>query len=139
MGLAAPGLAAPDGRCITWMPGRMHGLEGLDWTTRLGRPVKVLNDAQAALLAEVAFGAARGCRDVFLLTLGTGTGVGGAVWSGGRLLTGATGRAGIWATSASIGRRHAMSFTRRAAWNPCWAIRACPSARTVVSPVRWTC
>ncbi len=92
VGLAAPGLAAPDGRCITWMPGRMHGLEGLDWTTRLGRPVKVLNDAQAALLSEVAFGAARGCRDVILLTLGTG--VGGAVWSGGRLLTGATGRGG---------------------------------------------
>jgi glucokinase len=92
VGLAAPGLAAPGGRCITWMPGRMHGLEGLDWTIRLGRPVKVLNDAQAALLAEVAYGAARGCRDVFLLTLGTG--VGGAVWSGGRLLTGATGRGG---------------------------------------------
>ena len=92
VGLAAPGLAAPNGRCITWMPGRMHGLEGLDWTTRLGRPVKVVNDAQAALLAEVAFGAARGCRDVFLLTLGTG--VGGAIWSGGRLLTGATGRGG---------------------------------------------
>lgn len=92
IGLAAPGLAAPDGRCITWMPGRMHGLEGLDWTTRLGRPVKVLNDAQAALLAEVAFGAARGCRDVFLITLGTG--VGGAIWSGGRLLTGAIGRGG---------------------------------------------
>ena len=92
IGLAAPGLAAPNGRCITWMPGRMHGLEGLDWTTRLGRPVKVLNDAQAALLAEVAFGAAQGCRDVFLITLGTG--VGGAIWSGGQLLTGATGRGG---------------------------------------------
>ena len=92
VGLAAPGLAAPDGRCITWMPGRMHGLEGLDWTARLGRPVQVLNDAQAALLAEVAYGAARGCRDVILLTLGTG--VGGAIWSGGRLLTGATGRGG---------------------------------------------
>ncbi len=92
VGLAAPGLAAPNGRCITWMPGRMHGLEGLDWTTRLGRPVNVLNDAQAALLAEVAFGAAQGCRDVFLITLGTG--VGGAIWSGGKLLTGATGRAG---------------------------------------------
>ncbi len=92
VGLAAPGLAAPNGRCITWMPGRMHGLEGLDWSDQLGRPVKVVNDAQAALLAEVAYGAAHGCRDVFLLTLGTG--VGGAVWSGGRLLTGATGRGG---------------------------------------------
>jgi glucokinase len=92
VGLAAPGLASPKGRSITWMPGRMDGLEGLDWTDRLGRPVRVLNDAQAALLAEVAFGAARGCRDVLLLTLGTG--VGGAVWSGGRLLTGANGRGG---------------------------------------------
>jgi len=92
VGLAAPGLAAPAGNAITWMPGRMHGLEGLDWSACLQRPVRVVNDAQAALLAEVAFGAARGLGDVFLITLGTG--VGGAVWSGGRLLTGARGRGG---------------------------------------------
>ncbi len=91
-GLAAPGLAAPDGSRIRWMPGRMAGLEGLRWAQVLDRPVRVLNDAQAALLGEVWTGAGRGCRDVMMLTLGTG--VGGAVVSGGRLLTGRMGRAG---------------------------------------------
>jgi len=59
---------------------------------RLGLPVYVENDANAALLAERAFGAARGCLDVALLTLGTG--IGGAVALGGRLHRGATGSAG---------------------------------------------
>lgn len=92
VGLAAPGLAAPDGSRIRWMPGRMAGMEQLDWSLVLRRPVHVLNDAQAALLGEVWTGAGRGCRDVFMLTLGTG--VGGAVMSGGRLLIGRIGRAG---------------------------------------------
>lgn len=92
VGLAAPGIAAPHGRCITWMPGRMHGLEGFDWPQFLNRETRVLNDAQAALLGEVWVGAARGCQDVFMITLGTG--VGGAVLAGGRLLTGASGRGG---------------------------------------------
>ncbi len=92
VGLSAPGLASPSGRCIDWMPGRMHGLEKFDWPDFLQRKVRVLNDAHAALLGEVWVGAARGCRDVFLITLGTG--VGGAVLSGGRLLRGAMGRGG---------------------------------------------
>lgn len=92
VGLAAPGLANPNGRCIDWMPGRMHGLEKFDWQAFLQRDVQVLNDAHAALLGEVWVGAAAGCQDAFMLTLGTG--VGGAVVSGGRLLKGAIGRAG---------------------------------------------
>lgn len=92
VGLSAPGLAHPQGHCIQWMPGRMHGLEKLDWASFLDRQVNVLNDAQAALLGEVWVGAAQGCQDVFMVTLGTG--VGGAIYSGGRLLKGALGRAG---------------------------------------------
>lgn len=94
VGVSAPGIAAPDGRCIAHMPGRFEGLEGLDWGRALGRPdgVPVLNDAQAALLGEVAFGAARGARNVVLLTLGTG--VGGAAMVDGHLLRGHTGKAG---------------------------------------------
>lgn len=91
-GLAAPGLAARDGRSIAWMPGRMNGLEGWDWTEFLGRRVAVLNDAHAALLGEVWQGAAKGLRDVTMLTLGTG--VGGAILAEGRLLQGSFGRAG---------------------------------------------
>ena len=92
VGLSAPGLASADGSSIRWMPGRMSGIEGLNWSAVLGRPVCVLNDAHAALLGEVWTGAGRGCQDVILLTLGTG--VGGAVFSGGRLLGGRLGRAG---------------------------------------------
>ncbi len=94
IGLAAPGLAARDGSSILNLPGRLLGIEGLDWTKWLNRssPVPVLNDAHAALLGEVWQGAARGLENVFLLTLGTG--VGGAAMVDGRLLQGRLGRAG---------------------------------------------
>ncbi len=93
IGLSAPGLAAADRRSIAFMPGRFPGLEGLDWGAHLARgPVPVLNDAQAALLGEVWRGAAAGCRNVILLTLGTG--VGGAAMVDGQLLRGHTGKAG---------------------------------------------
>ncbi len=94
IGVSAPGLAARDARSIAVMPGRLRGLEGLDWTEYLGaaQVVPVLNDAHAALLGEVWLGAARGLRDVLLFTLGTG--VGGAAMVDGRLLRGAIGRAG---------------------------------------------
>jgi glucokinase len=94
IGLCAPGLAARTGRAIAVLPGRLAGLEGLDWTPYLRRAgeVPVLNDAHAALLGEVWQGAARGLKDVFMLTLGTG--VGGAAMVDGRLLRGHLGRAG---------------------------------------------
>lgn len=94
IGASAPGLAERDGRSIAVMPGRLAGLEGMDWTRFLGAdsPVPVLNDAHAALLGEAWRGAARGLRNVILLTLGTG--VGGAILAEGRLLRGAFGKAG---------------------------------------------
>lgn len=58
----------------------------------LGVPVTVVNDATVALFGELRAGAARGARDVVMLTLGTG--VGGAVVVDGRLVDGATGMAG---------------------------------------------
>jgi glucokinase len=94
VGISAPGFATADGRSIARMPGRLKGLEGLDWTKFLNatRAVPVLNDAHAALLGEAWLGAARGLCNVFMLTLGTG--VGGAAMVDGRLLKGAVGRAG---------------------------------------------
>jgi glucokinase len=53
---------------------------------RVGLPVGVVNDAGAAALAELRFGAGRGLEDLVLLTLGTG--VGGGVVLGGRLYRG---------------------------------------------------
>ncbi len=94
MGIAAPGLAAPDNRSITLMPGRLAGLEGFDWTDFLDRPeiVPVLNDAHAALVGEHWTGAARGYMEVMLLTLGTG--IGGALMIRGELYQGVRARAG---------------------------------------------
>jgi glucokinase len=94
IGLAAPGLAAPDGSRIIWMQGRMDAIQGLVWTDFLNasKPVPVINDAHAALLGEAWKGAAAGCRNVFLLTLGTG--VGGGALVEGRLLKGHIGRGG---------------------------------------------
>ena len=94
IGLSAPGLVMPTGDGIGFMPGRMEGLEGTIWRDALDRdhPIPVLNDAHAAALGEIWLGAARGFQDVVMYTLGTG--VGGAIVSDGRLLTGRFGRAG---------------------------------------------
>jgi len=91
-GLCAPGLASRDEKMIMSMPGRLQGLEGLDWSNELRLPTVVLNDAHAALLGEVWLGAARGGTNVLMVTLGTG--VGGAAMVDGRLLRGHLGRAG---------------------------------------------
>ncbi|HEY2932298.1 MAG TPA: ROK family protein [Acidobacteriota bacterium] len=94
LGIAAPGLASPDNRTIALMPGRLAGLEGLDWSRFLARTrtVPVLNDAHAALVGEHWLGAAHGYQDVILLTLGTG--VGGAILIQGSLVQGRCGRTG---------------------------------------------
>ena len=92
IGLAAPGLAAGDGRSIAYMQGRLAGLQGFVWHHFLNSPVVVLNDAHAALLGELWQGAAKGYQNAILLTLGTG--VGGAVLVDGRLIKGQIGRAG---------------------------------------------
>ena len=94
VGLSAPGLAAIDGSCITHMPDRLEGLVGLNWQEYLGLslPVPVVNDGHAALLGEAWLGAARGFKNVILLTLGTG--VGGAALVEGKLLRGRTGKGG---------------------------------------------
>jgi glucokinase len=59
---------------------------------RIGLPVWVDNDANAALLAEARFGAAAGARHAVMLTIGTG--IGGAILIDGRIVHGARGGAG---------------------------------------------
>ena len=58
---------------------------------RIGLPVFVDNDATAAMLAEWRYGAAEGCSDALLLTIGTG--IGGGMVVGGALGRGAQGAA----------------------------------------------
>ncbi|MEU9069429.1 ROK family protein [Streptomyces sp. NPDC048306] len=60
--------------------------------TALGVPAFLDNDVNAFLRGEIVCGAAAGEADVLGMTLGTG--VGGALWTGGELRTGAHGAAG---------------------------------------------
>lgn len=94
VGISAPGIAAEDGLSITCMPGRLPGLEGLIWADYLGMPAVVLNDAVCALLAESRLGAAKGYKNVVMLTLGTG--VGGALLVDGKPYLGSLLKAGHW-------------------------------------------
>ena len=65
-----------------------------DLAAALGVPVQVLNDADCFALAEARQGAGRGHDSVFGIILGTG--VGGGLVLGGRLVMGAGGYAGEW-------------------------------------------
>ncbi|MFI0409163.1 ROK family protein [Actinomadura sp. 3N508] len=69
---------------------------GVDVTGELGAeiglPVRLINDCDAALLAEARWGAARGCRDALYLHLSSG--VGGAMLLGGLLYRGGPGGIG---------------------------------------------
>jgi len=60
--------------------------------SQLHVPVIITNDANAAIYGEKIYGGAKGMKDVVLFTLGTG--VGGAIITGGNLLYGADGFAG---------------------------------------------
>lgn len=65
-----------------------------DLAAALGLPVWIINDADSFALAEAKAGAARGHANVFGLILGTG--VGGGLVIGGRLVSGPGGFAGEW-------------------------------------------
>ncbi len=60
--------------------------------SRFGVPVRLMNDANAGVLAEWVWGAAQGADDAVFLTMGTGLGAG--LIFGGRLYRGANGLAG---------------------------------------------
>jgi glucokinase len=95
---------------------------------RLGLPVAIEHDVRAAALAEVGSGAARGMREVLFVSIGTG--IAGALITGGVVVDGAAGLAGeighvpvfpdgepcacglqgcaeAYASAASVSRRHA--------------------------------
>jgi glucokinase len=79
-------------RVIT-LPGTLHYLEGQRLSELFGiEPAIADNDARIALHGEHRWGAAKGCDDVLMVTLGTG--VGGGVISGGQVLRGFGGAAG---------------------------------------------
>src|SRR4051812_29795699 len=75
----------------TWLNGRELAR---DVERALGREVRFANDANCFALSEAVDGAASGLGTVFGVILGTG--VGGGIVTGGRLLIGANAIAGEW-------------------------------------------
>ncbi len=79
IGICAPGPLNPHTGLVINAPNlpgwrNVHLARGVE--KRFGLASKVENDANAAGLAEVLFGAAVGCRDVFYVTVSTGIGTG---------------------------------------------------------------
>jgi len=95
IGIGCKGIIDATSTRVKSLPGDLHFLEGefLGEVIDVGAlPVCAENDARTALVGEVLWGAARGRRNVVMLTLGTG--VGGAVLMDGVLLRGANDAAG---------------------------------------------
>ncbi len=94
VGVGLPGSITVDGVLTSspHLPGVVQFDAASRFGDRLGRTVKVTNDASCAALAESRVGAGRGVDDLIMITLGTG--IGGGVIAGGRLLLGAHGYLG---------------------------------------------
>ena len=96
VGVGIPGVISPATGLVKnansiWLNGRP--LQD-DLERRLGRPVRIANDANCFALSEASDGAAAGRAIVFGVILGTGTG--GGVVVDGRVLIGANAIAGEW-------------------------------------------
>jgi len=100
MGLAGIGVAVPGfillEQGVIRNSNNLASLEDFpfrdEMSRRLGTPVILENDANAAALGEKWIGAGRGVDDLVLLTLGTG--IGGGIVSGGKVVHGFLGMAG---------------------------------------------
>ncbi len=96
IGIATPGALSPasglmrnaNSVCLNGRP------LDRDLTARLGRPIRMANDADCFALSEALDGAAAGADSVFGVIIGTGTG--GAVVINGQLLSGPNAIAGEW-------------------------------------------
>ena len=93
LGVCIPGLVYPDGS--VWAP-NIKGWTRMQLRNWLARefqlPVSIESDRDAFVTGEAWRGAARGCRDVVFLAIGTGIGAG--IISGGHLVRGCGGVAG---------------------------------------------
>lgn len=93
------GIGAPNGNFYT---GTIEYAPNLQWkgvipvtklvTAKFGLPSALTNDANAAAVGEMNYGAARGMRDFIMITLGTG--VGSGIVANGQLILGHDGFAG---------------------------------------------
>lgn len=93
VGIGVPGPVKSNGvvnRCVNLGWGIVNVEEELGNLT--GLKVKAGNDANVAALGEMWQGAAKGCKDVIMVTLGTG--VGGGIILDGKMLAGTNGAGG---------------------------------------------
>jgi len=94
-GVGCPGRINFASGTVAWLKSKLEFLEGIplasELSERLGCPVACDNDVNTILAGEMQFGAGQGYRDVVALTVGTG--IGGAIVLGGRMIRGAN-----WAT-----------------------------------------
>lgn len=88
VGIGAAGFVSADGATVVFAPHLSWRNEPLrdSLTRRIGAPIHVENDANAACWAEWRFGVARGESHVVMITLGTG--IGGGLIDDGRLRRG---------------------------------------------------
>ena len=99
--IKAMGIGAPNGNyyngTIEFAPNLVWGRNGIVplaemFKERLGIPVALTNDANAAAIGEMIYGVARGMKNFIMITLGTGVGSGIVV--NGQLVYGSDGFAG---------------------------------------------
>lgn len=83
-------------------------------TARIGRPVLVDNDANAAAWAEYRFGAVQGEPRTICITLGTG--IGGGIVMDGRLERGINGMAGEFGHMVIVPEGHRCECGNRGCW-----------------------
>src|SRR5438105_3478752 len=107
------GIGAPNGN---YYSGTVEYAPNLPWkgiipvtkliTAKFGLPSALTNDANAAAVGEMNYGAARGMRDFIMITLGTG--VGSGIVANGQLILGHDGFAGELGHTIVIpgGRKH---------------------------------
>jgi glucokinase len=116
VGLGVPGLVTLDGVIVSSpnLPEVENYPVGRRLSERLGRRIVVDNDANCAARAEWRAGAARGLDDVLVVTLGTG--IGGGIVSGGRLLRGRHGFAGEIGHVVVVADGRQCACGRRGCW-----------------------
>ena len=83
-------------------------------TAHFGLPARLSNDANCAALAETVAGAAVGCRNMMLITLGTG--VGGGIIVDGRIVSGLGGAGGEPGHSLLVLDGEPCTCGRRGCW-----------------------
>jgi glucokinase len=95
IGLGAPGLSDPETGILFTSP-NLPGWEDVPLRDivekELGKKVFLINDANAAAVGELHFGAGRGARNFIYITVSTG--IGGGIIIDGKIYTGSTGMAG---------------------------------------------